>query len=209
MNRIALKTINREKKAPVVETIKSSFDKQIESVAILSDATWSHHSRQVAGGISIYINPEYDESSPLFNPDKTLKEWCDIKGITLAEFPNYNPDNDRITTTPTRSASLLGSSNVSGITRMRLPKLVTGVDVCIITLGEYIKFFKNKIDYVSQTRLYYKKHEGFLPEGCIKREKDMSGDTSYYSMLSCEPQNIEKLKQYIKMNIRVDKVKWL
>jgi len=194
--RIALATLNREKKAPTVEQHSTTFAKQVQQVAKPVEETL--YTKRPNESV-IWINPEYDETSNEFNPDKTLKEWCDIKGITLAEFPNYNPDNDRITTTP----------NVSGITRVRLQKATNAIDICIITLGEYIKFFKNKIDYVSQTRLYYKKHEGFLPEGCIKREKDMSGDTSYYSMLSCEPENIEKLKQYIKMNIRVDKVKWL
>jgi len=191
--RIALATLNREKKAPVVEQHSTTFAKQVAKP--VEETLYTKKPNESF----IWINDEYNEDSPNFNPDKTLQDWLSIKGITLAEFSNYNPDNERITNIP----------NVSGITRMRLPKLVTGVDVCIITLGEYIKFFKNKIDYVSQTRLYYKKHEGFLPEGVLQREKDLSGDTSYYSKLSCTAENIDKLKQYIKMNIRVDKVKWL
>lgn len=199
MKRIALKTVSREKKAPTVVEHTTTFAKQVQQVAKPVEETLYYKKPNES---FIYINPEYDETSPEFAPDKTLQDWLNIKGITLAEFSNYNPYNEKSNNTATRSS-------VTGITRVRLPKVSNATDICIITLGEYIKFFKNKIDYVSQTRLYYKKHEGFLPEGCIKREKDMSGDTSYYSMLSCEPENIEKLKQYIKMNIRVDKVKWL
>lgn len=195
--RIALKSLTREKKSPTVETIKSTFDKQVQQVATKTVDESLYYKKPTES--VIWINPEYNETSPEFAPDKTLKEWCDIKGISLSDLINYNPDSERIATTP----------NVTGITRVRLPKVSNATDICIITLGEYIKFIKNKIDYVSQTRLYYKKHEGFLPEGCIKREKDMSGDTSYYSMLSCEEHNVEKLKKYINMNFRTDKVKWL
>jgi hypothetical protein len=195
--KIALKTLTRQKKAPVVETIKSTFDTQVQQVAI-SNVNTLHNSSKLSNGVTLYINPEYDETSDEFAPDKTLQEWCNIKGISISDLANFDPAND-ITHIP----------NVSGITRVRLPKVSNATDICIITLGEFIKLIRNKIDYVSQTRLYYKKHEGFLPEGCIKREKDISGDTSYYSMLSCEPENIDKLKQYIKMNFRTDKVKWL
>ena len=195
MQRIALKTLTREKKAPVVETVKSSFDRQVQQVAKpVEESLYTKRPNESF----IWINDEYNEDSPNFNPDKTLQDWLNIKGITLAELPNFNPDNERITNTP----------NVSGITRVRLPKLVTGVDVCIITLGEFIKLVKNKLDYVSQTRLYFEKHEGFLPEGVKQNEKD-GKNTSYYSKLSCSPENVEKLKQYVKMNFRTDKVKWL
>ena len=193
--RIALATLNREKKAPVVEQHSTTFAKQVQQVAKPVEETL--YTKKPNESV-IYINDEYNEDSPDFNPDKTLQDWLNIKGITLAELPNFNPDNDTVATT----------TNVSGITRMRLPKLVTGVDVCIITLGEYIKQVKSKLDYVSQTRLYFEKHEGFLPEGIKQREKDAPA-TSYYSKLSCAPENVEKLKQYIKMNFRVDKVKWL
>jgi len=192
--RIALKTVNRQKKAPTVVEHSTSFAKQVQQVAKPVEETL--YTKKPNESV-IYINDEYNEDSPNFNPDKTLQDWLNIKGITLAELPNFNPDNDTVATT-----------NVSGITRMRLPKLVTGVDVCIITLGEYIKQVKSKLDYVSQTRLYFEKHEGFLPEGIKQREKDAPA-TSYYSKLSCAPENVEKLKQYIKMNFRVDKVKWL
>jgi hypothetical protein len=193
--RIALKTLTREKKAPIVESIKSTFDKQVQQVAKTEETLYYKKPTESF----IWINPEYDETSSEFAPDKTLKEWCDIKGISISDLSNYNPDSEHIATTP----------NVSGITRVRLPKVSNATDICIITLGEYIKLIKNKLDYVSQTRLYYKKHEGFLPEGIPQREKDMSGDTSYYSKLSCAPEHIDKLKQYIKMNFRTDKVKWL
>lgn len=196
MNRIALKTINREKKAPIVVEHTTTFAKQIQQVSKNVEETLYYKKPTES---VIFINEEYDETSALFNSEKTLKEWCDIKGISISDLIDFNPETEVISNTP----------NVSGVTRIRMPKVSNATDICIVTLGEYIKFFKNKLDYVSQTRLYFKKHEGFLPEGVLQREKDMSGDTSYYSMLSCEAHNVEKLKQYIKMNIRVDKVKWL
>jgi hypothetical protein len=198
MNRIALKTVNREKKSPTVETIKSTFDKQVKQVAAISNVNTLHNSRKLDNGVTLWLNPEYDETSDEFNPDKTLQEWLNIKGISIQELSNWNPDNERITSSP----------NISGITRIRLPKLVTGVDVCIITLGDFTKYKQMLILLSSQTRLYFAKHEGFLPDGIQQREKDAPA-TSYYSKLSCAPENVEKLKQYIKMNIRTDKVKWL
>jgi len=196
MNRIALKSINRQKKAPTVVEHSTTFAKQVQQVSKpVEESLYAKRPNESF----MWINPEYDETSPEFAPDKTLKEWCDIKGISISDLCNYNPDNERIATTP----------NTKTITRVRLPKVSNATDICIVTLGEYTKLIKDNIDFVSQTRLYYKKHEVFLPEGCIKREKDMSGDTSYYSKLSCAPEHVDKLKQYIKMNFRTDKVKWL
>ena len=194
MNRIALKTVSRLKKAPIVVEHSTTFAKQIQQVSKSEETLYYKKPTESV----IFINEEYDETSSLYNSEKTLREWCDIKGISISDLIDFNPETE-ISNTP----------NVSGVTRIRMPKVSNATDICIITLGEFIKFLKNKLDYVSQTRLYYKKHEGFLPEGVQQREKDLSGDTSYYSMLSCEAHNIEKLKQYIKMNIRVDKVKWL
>jgi hypothetical protein len=194
MNRIALKTVSRLKKAPIVVEHSTTFAKQIQQVSKSEETLYYKKPTESV----IFINEEYDETSSLYNSEKTLREWCDIKGISISDLIDFNPETE-ISNTP----------NVSGVTRIRMPKVSNATDICIITLGEFIKFFKNKLDYVSQTRLYYKKHEGFLPEDVQQREKDLSGDTSYYSMLSCEAHNIEKLKQYIKMNIRVDKVKWL
>jgi hypothetical protein len=199
MNRIALKTITREKKSPTVETIKSTFDKQVQQVATISNVNTLHNSRKLDNGVTLWINPEYDETSDEFNPDKTLQDWLNIKGITLEEFSNWNPDNERITSSP----------NISGITRIKLTKVDTNLsDICIITLGDFTKHKQMLILLSSQTRLYFSKHEGFLPEGIQQREKDAPA-TSYYSKLSCAPDKIDKLKQYIKMNIRTDKVKWL
>lgn len=194
--RIALKTVSREKKTPTVVEHTTTFAKQVQQVAKPVEETLYYKKPNES---VIWINPEYDETSNEFNPDKTLKEWCDIKGISISDLIDFNPDNERITTTP----------NVSGITRVRLPKVSNATDICIITLGEYTKH-KNFLSSISsQTRLYFSKHEGFLPEGIQQREKDISGNTSYYSKLSCTHENIDKLKQYIKMNIRTDKVKWL
>lgn len=195
--RIALKSLTREKKSPTVETIKSTFDKQVQQVATKTVDESLYYKKPTES--VIWINDEYNETSPEFAPDKTLKEWCDIKGISLSDLINYNPDSERIATTP----------NVTGITRVRLPKVSNATDICIITLGEFTKHKNFFTSISSQTRLYFSKHEGFLPEGIQQREKDMSGNTSYYSKLSCAPENIDKLKQYIKMNIRTDKVKWL
>ena len=194
MNRIALKTVNREKKAPIVVEHSTTFVKQIQQVSKSEETLYYKKPTESV----IFINEEYDETSSLYNSEKTLREWCDIKGISISDLIDFNPETE-ISNTP----------NVSGVTRIRMPKVSNATDICIITLGEFVKHKNFFTSISSQTRLYFSKHEGFLPEGIQQREKDISGNTSYYSKLSCSAENIDKLKQYIKMNMRTDKVKWL
>jgi len=182
----------RIKKSPAISdneisTLLSSRAEVIETVATEDN---------VAKVCKIWVNPEYNESSKLFSPEKTLKEWCDIKGIEIESISNYDADRDVI------------KDSSSSITRVHIPKVSNGTNVCIITLGDFTKHKQMITSIAYQTRLYFAKHEGFLPEGIQQREKDMPA-TSYYSMLSCAPENVEKLKQFIKMNILVAKVKWL
>ena len=175
----------RAKKPPqVIDTLAT----QISSIAV------SEVAETIATDINnskIWVNPEYNEDSPLFNPEKTLKEWCDIKGITIQELANYDADKD-----------IIKESSNGSITRTRSVVSANADTLCVIALGDYIKYIKGKCDFISQKRLYFDKVTG------EQKDKDGPG-TSYYSELFATAENKDKAIAFIKSAItNKDRIEW-
>jgi hypothetical protein len=66
MNRIALKTVNREKKAPIVVEHSTTFAKQIQQVSKSEETLYYKKPTESV----IFINEEYDETFANIGKDK-------------------------------------------------------------------------------------------------------------------------------------------